>query len=56
VAVVDSDYVVEPDFLSATVGYFDDPGLAHLQVRQDYREWRGAPWPAWDVFPVLPGQ
>ncbi|WP_246466104.1 glycosyltransferase [Allocatelliglobosispora scoriae] len=44
IAVVDSDYQVEKDFLSATVGYFDDPRLAHLQTRQDYRDWTGDPY------------
>lgn len=38
VGVVDADYVVEPDFLKATVPYFvEDPKLAFVQCPQDYR-------------------
>jgi exo-beta-1,3-glucanase (GH17 family) len=40
IAVVDCDYQVDPEYLSSTVGYFADPGLAHLQLRQDYRDWK----------------
>ncbi|CAN5650358.1 hypothetical protein BH23ACI1_BH23ACI1_30620 [soil metagenome] len=38
VGVVDADYVVEPDFLSALVGHFADPKVAFVQTPQDYRE------------------
>src|SRR5690349_2949828 len=31
VAVFDVDHVAHPDFLDATVGYFDDPGLGFVQ-------------------------
>jgi glycosyltransferase involved in cell wall biosynthesis len=41
VAVVDADYIVRPDYLRATVGYFADPRLAFLQTPQDYREYEG---------------
>ena len=37
IAVVDSDYVVEPDWLSATVPLFDDPNVAVVQAPQDHR-------------------
>lgn len=40
VAVIDADYQVDPDYLSATVGYFADSRLAYLQLRQDYRDWK----------------
>ncbi len=37
IAVVDSDYIVEPDFLSATVPYFRDPQVAFIQTPQAFR-------------------
>src|SRR5205807_2131212 len=37
IAVIDADYLVEPDFLRETVGYFADPELAWIQTPQDYR-------------------
>jgi cellulose synthase/poly-beta-1,6-N-acetylglucosamine synthase-like glycosyltransferase len=37
IAVVDSDYVVEPGFLRATVPYFHNPRLAFLQTPQAFR-------------------
>lgn len=36
VAVVDSDYLVEPDFLKKTVGYFANPSVGIVQAPQDY--------------------
>lgn len=38
IAIVDSDYVVERDFLKKTVGYFKDPDVAIVQTPQDYRD------------------
>ncbi|GAC1615060.1 MAG: hypothetical protein NVS9B1_24750 [Candidatus Dormibacteraceae bacterium] len=40
VAIVDADYMVAPDFLSACVPYLSDPGIAFVQTPQHYREWR----------------
>ena len=37
VGVVDSDYVVEPDYLSTCVPWFTDPAVAFVQPPQDYR-------------------
>ena len=37
VGVVDSDYVVEPGYLRACVGAFQDPAVAFVQTPQDYR-------------------
>ena len=37
--IVDADYVVQPDFLRAMVGHFDDPSVAFVQSAQNYREW-----------------
>ncbi len=38
VGVVDSDYVVSPDWLRACVGFFRDPAVAFVQSPQDYRD------------------
>lgn len=37
IAVVDSDYIVEPDFLRATAPYFRDPQIAFIQTPQAFR-------------------
>ena len=37
IAVVDSDYVVRPEFLRETVPYFFDPRLAFVQTPQSFR-------------------
>jgi cellulose synthase/poly-beta-1,6-N-acetylglucosamine synthase-like glycosyltransferase len=36
IAIVDCDYIVEPNFLSKTVGYFNNPKVGIVQVPQDY--------------------
>lgn len=36
IGVVDSDYVVDRDFLKKTVGYFKNPEIAVVQLPQDY--------------------
>jgi cellulose synthase/poly-beta-1,6-N-acetylglucosamine synthase-like glycosyltransferase len=41
VGVIDADYLVEPDYLRKTVGYFADPAVAFVQTPQDYREYHG---------------
>ena len=38
VGVIDSDYIVKPNFLSSTVSYFKDPQVAIVQTPQDYRD------------------
>ena len=38
VAVIDSDYTVEPDWLSRCTTLFDDEGIAIVQAPQDYRD------------------
>jgi cellulose synthase/poly-beta-1,6-N-acetylglucosamine synthase-like glycosyltransferase len=35
-AIVDCDYIVKPDFLNKTVGYFSDPIIGIVQAPQDY--------------------
>jgi cellulose synthase/poly-beta-1,6-N-acetylglucosamine synthase-like glycosyltransferase len=37
IAVVDADFVVEPEFLSHTVGFFDDPAVGIVQTAQGFR-------------------
>jgi cellulose synthase/poly-beta-1,6-N-acetylglucosamine synthase-like glycosyltransferase/exo-beta-1,3-glucanase (GH17 family) len=41
VAVIDSDYDVDPDWLSAMVPHFANPKVGLVQSPQDYRDWRG---------------
>jgi len=36
IAIVDCDYIVEPDFLSKTIGYFKDEKVGIVQAPQDY--------------------
>ncbi len=43
-AVVDSDYVIDPAFLQAVVGAFDDPKVGYLQTPQSYRNIAGSPF------------
>ncbi|NBO20355.1 MAG: glycosyltransferase, partial [Proteobacteria bacterium] len=38
VGVIDSDYIVSPDWLRHTVKYFDKPEVAIVQAPQDYRD------------------
>jgi len=38
IAVIDADYLAEPDFLSRLVGFFDDEGIGYVQTPHDYRE------------------
>jgi cellulose synthase/poly-beta-1,6-N-acetylglucosamine synthase-like glycosyltransferase len=42
VGVVDADYVVEADWLRATMPHFSDPLVAFVQTPQDYRAWEGS--------------
>lgn len=41
IGVVDSDYMVRPDWLKALVPYFDDPKISYVQAPQDHRDWKG---------------
>ncbi|MBN2647304.1 MAG: glycosyltransferase [Thiotrichales bacterium] len=40
IAVIDSDYVVRPDWLKRMVGQFNDPKVAIAQAPQDYSDYR----------------
>ena len=40
VAVIDSDYLVDPDWLSAMVPNFDNPKTGLVQSPQDYHDWQ----------------
>jgi len=42
VGVIDADYLVDRDYLRATVGYFADPKVAFVQTPQDYRDYEGS--------------
>jgi exo-beta-1,3-glucanase (GH17 family)/cellulose synthase/poly-beta-1,6-N-acetylglucosamine synthase-like glycosyltransferase len=39
VGVIDSDYQVTPNWLTATIPYFEKPSVAFVQSPQDYRDW-----------------
>src|SRR5947209_17086954 len=39
IGVVDSDYVVRPDWLRALAGHFADAKVAFVQTPQNYRDW-----------------
>ena len=41
IAVVDSDYQVEPAWLSSVVGFFEDKNVGVVQTPQAHREWGG---------------
>jgi exo-beta-1,3-glucanase (GH17 family)/cellulose synthase/poly-beta-1,6-N-acetylglucosamine synthase-like glycosyltransferase len=58
VAVVDSDYIVRPDWLKSMVPYFDKPSVGFVQAPQDHREWKGNAfkemlnWEYWGFFQI----
>ncbi|MEE9396946.1 MAG: glycosyltransferase [Methylococcales bacterium] len=39
IAVIDSDYIVEPHWLKSLVPYFEKPDVGFVQAPQDYRDW-----------------
>jgi exo-beta-1,3-glucanase (GH17 family)/cellulose synthase/poly-beta-1,6-N-acetylglucosamine synthase-like glycosyltransferase len=39
IGVIDSDYLVEPNWLKSLTPYFDDDKVAWVQAPQDHREW-----------------
>ena len=41
IAVIDSDYTVDADWLSAMVPHFNNPKVGLVQSPQDYRDWKG---------------
>ena len=42
VGVVDSDYIVRPDWLKSLIPYFDKSTVGFVQAPQDHREWEGS--------------
>ncbi len=40
IAVIDSDYIVSPDWLKSLVPYFENPQVGFVQAPQNYRDWR----------------
>jgi len=40
--VVDADYIVEPNWLTDTVGYFEDPGTGFVQCPHAYRDYESS--------------
>ncbi|MBE0596194.1 MAG: glycosyltransferase [Desulfuromonadales bacterium] len=41
IGVIDSDYIVKPDWLRSLAPYFDRPEVGFVQAPQDNREWQG---------------
>ncbi len=41
IGIVDSDYIVRPDWLKSLVPYFDKLKVGFVQAPQDHREWEG---------------
>lgn len=39
IGVVDSDYIVDKNWLRGLVPYFENPKVGHVQAPQDHREW-----------------
>lgn len=46
IAVLDADYLVEPDFLTELLARFSNPAVAFVQAPQDYRYDRGSAYQA----------
>jgi hypothetical protein len=44
IGVVDSDYQIEPGFLSRCAPLFADPKVGFIQAPQDYRDWDQTPY------------
>src|SRR5262249_51970668 len=44
IGVIDSDYVVNPDWLRSTVPYFEKLDVAFVQAPQDYRDGNESPF------------
>jgi cellulose synthase/poly-beta-1,6-N-acetylglucosamine synthase-like glycosyltransferase len=44
IGVIDADYQLAPDFLSACAPLFADPVIGFIQAPQDYRDWEQAPF------------
>ena len=40
IAVIDSDYIVSPDWLKSMVPYFEKPDVGFVQSPQNYHDWR----------------
>ncbi|WP_233144753.1 glycosyltransferase [Methyloprofundus sedimenti] len=40
IAVIDSDYIVDPNWLKGLVPYFSKQDVGFVQAPQDYRDWR----------------
>ena len=44
IGLIDSDYIVESNYLKSVVGYFAHDKLAFLQTPQNYRDYEGNPY------------
>jgi len=58
VGVVDSDYIVDRDYVADLVSYFGDSRIGFVQTPQDYRDWHSTYfwkmcyWEYWQFFAV----
>ena len=62
IAVIDADYLAEPDFLRRLVGFFADPAIGYVQTPHDYRAFGAGAYQRacyWEYMPtnrlVMPG-
>ena len=40
IAVIDSDYIVSPDWLKSLIPYFENPEVGFVQAPQNYHDWQ----------------
>lgn len=40
IGVIDADYLVQPNWLKATIPYFDEHGVGFVQAPQDHYDWK----------------
>ena len=54
VAVIDADYLAEPDFLARLLPFFRNPRIGYVQTPHDYRDYEGSPYLTscyWEYMP-----
>jgi len=54
VAVIDADYLAEPDFLTRLLPFFTNPHVGYVQTPHDYRDWEGSAYLTscyWEYMP-----
>lgn len=54
IAVIDADYLAEPDFLARLLPFFRNPRVGYVQTPHDYRDYEGSPYLTscyWEYMP-----